>query len=154
MESDQQLLTGSGATIPETAPASEGLPIPRHIWRVLVVEDVPSQQKLLVTFFKKAGHAVAAADCGSAAIELVRQRPFDVVLMDVQMPGMNGLDAMRAIREAEEGSDRHVAIVAVTAHALAGDAEQCLAAGADAYLRKPIRLSELMELLNQLVGSE
>src|SRR6185436_7438069 len=67
-------------------------------WRVLVVEDVPSLQKLLVMVLKKAGHLVATADNGEEAVELTSQHPFDIVLMDIQMPGMNGLDATRAIR--------------------------------------------------------
>ncbi len=120
-------------------------------WRVLIVEDVPSQQKLLVTVLSKAGHVTATASSGSAAVDLFQREPFDIVLMDVQMPGMNGLDAMRAIRTCEESTRKRVSMVAITAHALPGDAERCLAAGADAYLRKPIRLVEMMGLLKQLV---
>jgi CheY-like chemotaxis protein len=70
--------------------------------------------------------------------------------MDIQMPGMNGLDATRAIREHEAQTGSHVTIVAVTAHALNGDAQKCIAAGTDAYLRKPINLVELMGLLKQM----
>jgi CheY-like chemotaxis protein len=119
---------------------------------VLVVEDVPSQQKLLVTVLKKAGHLVSSADSGQRALELFHEQSFDIILMDVQMPGMNGLDAMRAIRECEKETETHVLIVAVTAHALSGDEDKCLAAGADAYVRKPVRLVELMGLLKQLVS--
>jgi CheY-like chemotaxis protein len=125
-------------------------PVRPGIWRVLVVEDVPSQQKLLVTVLKKAGHSVATADNGADAVELVRREPFDIVLMDIQMPGMNGLDATRAIRQHEAQTGSHVTIVAVTAHALNGDAQKCIAAGTDAYLRKPINLVELMGLLKQM----
>lgn len=121
------------------------------VWRVLVVEDVPSQQKLLMTVLKKAGHSVTGVDNGQDAVDLVEREPFDIVLMDVQMPGMNGLDATRAIRAHEADTGRHVAIVAVTAHALNGDAKKCLAAGVDAYLRKPVNLVEMMRLLNGLV---
>jgi len=120
-------------------------------WRVLVAEDIPSQQKLLATFLTKYGHTVHTADHGEAAINVFRQEPLDIVLMDVQMPGLNGLDAMRAIRAQEVESGCHIPIVAVTAHALTGDQEKCLAAGADAYLRKPLNLAELMTLLNRLI---
>jgi osomolarity two-component system sensor histidine kinase NIK1 len=141
---------GGATTQAEPAPGAAGGDPGR--WRVLVVEDVPSQQKLLVTVLKKAGHIVSSADSGRQALELFQQRSFDIVLMDVQMPGMNGLDAMRAIREIEKDTERHVAIVAITAHALNGDEQKCLEAGADSYLRKPVRLVELMGLLKQLAG--
>jgi CheY-like chemotaxis protein len=140
----------SGLAAAEIEPRNQTVPPAEKIRRVLVVEDVASQQKLLVTVLKKAGHVVSSADNGQDGIDLFRREAFDIVLMDVQMPGMSGLEAMRAIRAEEAGTRNHVAIVAVTAHALAGDAEQCLAAGADAYLRKPIRLAELMALVKRL----
>ena len=140
---------GSAAT--EVAPASAEIVRNPECWRVLVVEDVPSQQKLLVTVLKKAGHLVSSADSGQQALEQFRRQSFDIILMDVQMPGMSGLDAMRAIRDSEKVTGAHVAIVAITAHALGGDEDRCLAAGADSYLRKPVRLVELMSLLKQLV---
>jgi CheY-like chemotaxis protein len=151
LESNRQFIEEPGCAAAEVRPETEVAPRRSGPWRVMVVEDVPSQQKLLVTVLSKAGHRAATADSGSEAVDLFHRQPFDAVLMDVQMPGMNGLDAMRAIRASEAGTDKHVAIVAVTAHALPGDAEQCLAAGADAYLRKPIRLVEMMGLLKQLV---
>jgi two-component system sensor histidine kinase/response regulator len=123
-------------------------------WRVLVVEDVPSQQKLLVTILGKFGHTVFAADNGQEAIDLFRREAFDVILMDVQMPGMDGLDATRAIRAIEAEQGGHVPIVAVTAHALTEDASKCTAAGSDAYLRKPINLVELMTLLKRLIDGD
>jgi len=138
----------------QAEPAAAGTaPVDRDCWRVLVVEDVPSQQKLLVTVLKKAGHFVSSADSGHQALERFHQQSFDIILMDVQMPGMNGLDAMRAIRESEKETETHVVIVAITAHALNGDEEKCLEAGADSYLRKPVRLVELMGLLKQLAGN-
>jgi len=151
MGSDRQLVEGSGCTAAEAAPETGTAPPDEGRWRVMVVEDVPSQQKLLMTVLQKAGHQVSGADSGAGAMDLFQKQPFDIVLMDVQMPGMNGLDAMRAIRACETGTEKHVVIVAVTAHALPGDAERCLAAGADAYLRKPVRLVEMMGLLKQLV---
>ena len=135
---------------PELDAERADAPVRPGVWRVLVVEDVPSQQKLLVTVLKKAGHIVATADNGVDAVELVQKEPFDIVLMDIQMPGMNGLDATRAIRQHEAATGSHVTIVAVTAHALNDDAQKCIAAGTDAYLRKPINLVELMGLLKQI----
>jgi len=121
-------------------------------WRVLVVEDVPSLQRLLVLMLQKAGHEVLTADNGLDAIEISSHEPLDAVLMDIQMPGLNGLEATRAIRSREAGSGHHLPIVAVTAHALAGDASSCHEAGADEYLRKPIDLDELMRVLARLIA--
>lgn len=143
---------GRSATSPAPLKRSpDGAPAP---WRILVVEDVPSQQKLLVKVLTKSGHSVAAADSGLEAVDLVEREPFDIVLMDVQMPGMNGLDAIRAIRARESFTGAHVPIVAVTAHVLSGDAEQCYASGADAYLPKPINLVDLTSILNVVMGSD
>src|SRR5262245_15550800 len=121
MSGDRQALESSGNAATGLAPAPRAVPANADQWRVLVVEDVPSQQKLLVTVLKKAGHLVSTADSGQQALEQFQQQPFDIVLMDVQMPGMNGLEAMHAIREREKETGTHVAIVAVTAHALGGD---------------------------------
>jgi len=140
-----------GRATPDVVPELREAKVRSDVWRVLVVEDVPSQQKLLMTVLKKAGHSVTGVDNGQDAVDLVEREPFDIVLMDVQMPGMNGLDATRAIRAHEAATGRHVAIVAVTAHALNGDAKKCLAAGTDAYLRKPVNLVEMMRLLDGLV---
>ncbi len=95
----------------------------------------------------KSGHTVATADSGREAIDQVEREQFDIILMDVQMPGMSGLDAIREIRTHEIYSGTRVAIIAVTAHVLSGDADQCYDAGADAYLPKPINLADLMSVL-------
>jgi CheY-like chemotaxis protein len=136
---------------PGSLSATEAQPAVSAGWRVLVAEDIPSQQKLLATVLKKYGHTVHTADHGEAAIEVFRQEPLDIILMDVQMPGLNGLEAMRAIRAREVATGGHIPIVAVTAHALTGDPEKCFAAGADSYLRKPLNLAELMALLKGLI---
>jgi CheY-like chemotaxis protein len=130
----------------------EERPVPPIVWHVLVVEDVPSLQKLLMTMLRKAGHDVVAAANGQEAVDLVEREPFDIILMDIQMPGMNGLDATRVIRARERQSGEHVPIIAVTAHALNGDSRTCLAAGADAYMRKPVNLIELLNLMQRLVA--
>ena len=91
---------------------------------------------------------------GALAVERAAQEPFDVILMDVQMPEMSGIEATAAIRKREAGTGRHLPIVALTARAMAGDREQCLAAGMDAYVSKPVRAAELfwrsMRLLPEL----
>jgi CheY-like chemotaxis protein len=145
----EQLLRHTPSAVATESAESPHVPT---TWRVLVVEDVPSQQKLLVTVLTKAGHAVTAVDSGRKAVELVEQQTFDLVLMDVQMPGMDGLEATRAIRDQEARLGGHLPIVAVTAHALNGDDEKCRSAGADAYMRKPLNLAEMMALLKQIAG--
>ena len=89
---------------------------------------------------------------GQAAVERVEARAFDVVLMDVQMPELDGLEATRAIRASERNTDRHVPIIAMTAHAMKGDRERCLAAGMDHYISKPIRAARLFETLAAAVS--
>jgi CheY-like chemotaxis protein len=121
--------------------------------RVLLVEDNPANQKLATYILEERGHSVETAGDGQHAIRLTRQNPYDVILMDVQMPGMDGLEATKAIRAHEDGR-RRVPIIAMTAHALKGDRERCLAAGMDAYLSKPIDAGEMIALVESLsVGS-
>jgi PAS domain S-box-containing protein len=117
--------------------------------RILVVEDNPANQKLAVYFLQNRGHKVELAGDGQEAINLTRHNRYDVVLMDVQMPNMSGLDATITIRKRESGG-RRVPIIATTAHATKSDRERCLAAGMDAYISKPIRREELIELVEQL----
>jgi CheY-like chemotaxis protein len=92
---------------------------------------------------ERRGHEVEVADGGAGALERLARRKFDVVLMDVEMPGMNGYDTTAAIREREKLGAPRVRIVAMTAHAMAGDRELCLTAGMDDYLTKPVRAAEL-----------
>lgn len=135
----------------QPAPAAQKADASTAPWRVLVVEDVPSLQKLLAMVLRKAGHLVMSADNGRQAVELASREPFDLVLMDIQMPDMNGLDATRAIRAREARTGAHLPIVAITAYALPGDAQTCLDAGADAYLRKPVDLAALLPFLQRLI---
>ena len=115
--------------------------------RVLVAEDNLVNRKLVTRLLQKRGHRVTAVENGRAAVAALahrRQNAFDVVLMDVQMPEMNGLEATAAIRQHEAAGGGHVPIVALTAHAMQGDRERCLAAGMDAYLAKPIDVEEMI----------
>ena len=87
------------------------------------------------------------AETGSAALEALAKQPFDVVLMDVQMPEMDGLEATALIREREKTTGKHIPIIAMTANAMIGDKERCLAAGMDAYVSKPIQIRELLAVI-------
>jgi signal transduction histidine kinase/CheY-like chemotaxis protein len=113
--------------------------------RVLVAEDNPVNRELAVAILMQRGHQVVEAHNGREAVTLAALHRFDLIVMDVQMPELDGLEAMRLIREQETQSGRHVPIIALTAHALKGDRELCLAAGADAYLSKPVKREELLE---------
>ena len=114
--------------------------------RILLAEDSLMNQQLALGLLGT-DHDVTVATDGRQAVNLVEQQTFDVVLMDVQMPVMDGLEATRVIRARERNTDRHVPIVAMTAHAMKGDRERCLAAGMDHYVSKPIRAARLFETL-------
>jgi CheY-like chemotaxis protein len=120
--------------------------------RILVAEDNLVNQRLIVRLLEKRGHRVVLAGNGNetlAALEkaALDKDTFDLILMDVQMPGMDGFEATAAIRKKEKSSGLHQIVVALTAHAMKGDQERCLAEGMDGYLSKPIRPQELDEVL-------
>ena len=120
--------------------------------RVLLAEDNAINQKLAIRLLEKQGHTVTLAADGIEAVAAVEQIDFDVVLMDVQMPNMSGLEAAVAIRAAERSTGRHVPIVAMTAHAMKGDQERCLEAGMDGYISKPIQPDRMMEAIARAAG--
>jgi PAS domain S-box-containing protein len=119
--------------------------------RILLVEDNPANQKLAAYVLQDRGHLVEIAGDGQEAIRLYEQNRYDVILMDVQMPGMDGLEATAAIRKREEGGNR-IPIIAMTAHAMKGDRDRCLAAGMDGYLSKPIDAHETIALVETLAA--
>ena len=114
---------------------------------ILVAEDNLVSQRLVTALLKERGHSVTLAANGAAVLGLVDQRDFDLILMDIQMPEMDGLQATAEIRYREGRTGKHVPIVAMTAHAMAGDRERCLDSGMDGYIAKPIHPGELMALI-------
>ena len=138
------------AAVPPPA-AAPACPAPRGL-RILVVEDNPTNQKLVLRLLEKSGHRVTLASDGFQALEEARRNAFDLVLMDVQMPGMDGCEASREIRRGEAGSGEHLPIIALTAHAMSGDRERCLEAGMDEFVSKPIRVAELNEKIQAVIA--
>ena len=120
--------------------------------RILLAEDVVANQILVTAILEASGHLVDVVDDGVAAVMALRRTSYDLVLMDIQMPVMNGIDATRAIRD-DEGTERHTPIVALTANASTEDAARCLSAGMDAYVAKPIDEPQLLATIDRLTAS-
>jgi CheY-like chemotaxis protein len=117
--------------------------------RILLVEDNVVNQRVALGLLNRRGHDVRIAGNGREALDILGHERFDVVLMDLQMPVMGGIEAAREIREREAATGDHVRIVAMTAHAMTGDRDRCLAAGMDAYMSKPINPKVLFSLIEQ-----
>jgi two-component system, sensor histidine kinase and response regulator len=133
-------------------------PVTRHSIRdersrccVLVADDVEINREMVRIILEKQGHRVIMACNGREAVDLFLQRRFDIIFMDMQMPVLDGYQATREIRELERSLDRMTPVVAMTAYALQGDSDKCLASGADAYLSKPARQAQVLALIDQLV---
>jgi len=140
-----------------TAPVADraGVRLLRPL-HILVAEDNPVNRKLVTTLLRKRGHVVRAVENGREAVEAIdgsANALFDVVLMDIQMPEMSGFEATQAVREREQDGARRLPIVALTAHAMQGDRERCLAAGMDGYLAKPIDVDELIATVERFGGA-
>jgi signal transduction histidine kinase/CheY-like chemotaxis protein len=135
---------------PESAPLSAEQPEVAGVpMRILVAEDNPVNRAVAVRLLKKHGHIVSIADNGQQALTILEGTPIDLVLMDVQMPEMDGLEATTAIRRRERSLGHRVPIIAMTAYAMKGDDERCLAAGMDAYVSKPIEPARLFEAIER-----
>jgi CheY-like chemotaxis protein/HPt (histidine-containing phosphotransfer) domain-containing protein len=122
----------------------------RHL-RILLAEDNLVNQKLALRLLEKQGHEVAVAGNGLEALAALERQTFDLVLMDVQMPKMSGLEATAAIRQREQVTGAHLPIIALTANAMKGDRENCLAAGMDDYIPKPIQFAELFSAIERVL---
>jgi signal transduction histidine kinase/CheY-like chemotaxis protein len=114
---------------------------------VLLAEDNAVNQRVALRILEKAGHKVAIAEDGKMALRMLEQQPFDLILMDVQMPEMGGFETTALIREKEKRTGRHIPIIAMTAHAMAGDRERCIGAGMDGYISKPINAAAMLALV-------
>jgi len=149
-------LFGVTTTHGRTEPAVERIGArPARRLHVLVAEDNPVNRTLVTTLLRKRGHTVKAVENGRLAVEAVGadgDAPFDVVLMDLQMPEMGGLEATRAIRERENHEARRLPLIALTAHAMPGDRDRCLEAGMDGYLSKPIDVDDLIATVERFGG--
>ena len=119
--------------------------------RVLLVEDALVHQKLATNLLQRQGHSVTVSSNGKEAVDLLANQQFDLVLMDVEMPVMDGLAATSAIRQRESKHGGHTAIVAVTS---SSDPEECLAAGMDAYIAKPLRTDAFAQAVHQVLGEQ
>jgi CheY-like chemotaxis protein len=120
---------------------------PKH---VLIAEDHPVNQRLAIRLLEKWGHTISLASNGKKAVQAFAREPFDLILMDIQMPEMSGFEATDAIRARESASGQRIPIVAMTAHAMKGDREKCLASGMDYYITKPINPTALFELIESV----
>jgi CheY-like chemotaxis protein len=132
----------------ETGPSQ-----PKRRLRLLAAEDNRVNQRLLLRLLEKEGHSVTVVEDGEAAVAFSRDQKFNAILMDVQMPKMDGLEATRQIRAREARSGEHVPIIALTAHAMKGDREKCLDAGMDVYIAKPLNKQELFTALERFSRS-
>jgi signal transduction histidine kinase len=122
-----------------------------HSLRIIVAEDNPVNQRLVVRLLEKQDHTVVVAGTGREVLAILTQQPVDLILMDVQMPEMDGLEATTIIRDQEYRRGGALPIIALTAHAMDGDRERCLAAGMDAYISKPIKSAELFTTIAQVL---
>ena len=132
--------------------AGEGTEDPKRSLKVLLAEDIPENQALAVALLERQGHSVSVASNGREALDLLARETVDLILMDIQMPEMGGVEATAAIREREKTADSHTPIIALTAHAMKGDREKYLRAGMDGYVSKPIRRQELFDTIEQLTS--
>jgi signal transduction histidine kinase/ligand-binding sensor domain-containing protein/CheY-like chemotaxis protein len=151
LASISRLLAAEQSPRPALAPAMLPADVPEHRLRILLAEDNVVNQRVAMTLLQKHGHKVTIAVNGREALDALERDPFDLVLMDVQMPELNGLEATAAIRAREAATHQHVPIIAMTAHAMKGDREMCLNAGMDGYLCKPLDRKRLMEAVEAVV---
>ncbi len=140
---------GSAPQREPIADAAPSVPPPSRL-SILLAEDNVVNRAVAAAILERRGHSLVHAVNGREAVEAAAREAFDLIFMDVQMPEMDGLEATSRIREAEQATGRHTPIAAMTAHAMAGDRERCLAAGMDEYISKPLNKAELLALLERI----
>ena len=144
---------GTQAAPDQPRPAASSAPRPNIPGlRILLAEDNLVNQKLASRLLERRGHTVAVAGNGRQALEMLDTGKFDLVVLDVSMPEMNGFEAAAAIRIRETSTGAHIPILAMTAHAMKGDREKCLAAGMDGYVAKPVQAAQLFAAIENAVG--
>jgi two-component system, sensor histidine kinase and response regulator len=145
------ILTAIGSA-PQREPIADAAPSvsPPSRLSILLAEDNVVNRAVAAAILERRGHSLVHAVNGREAVEAAAREAFDLIFMDVQMPEMDGLEATSRIREAEQATGRHTPIAAMTAHAMAGDRERCLAAGMDEYISKPLNKAELLALLERI----
>jgi two-component system, sensor histidine kinase and response regulator len=144
-----------GSTVGRTAPSlvtRHTLRESKSILNVLLAEDNPVNQRVTTRILEKRGHAVTVVQNGKEAVELAEKGHFDLILMDVSMPEMDGLEATGIIREIERPTEKHVPIIAMTAHASKSDRQACLNSGMDGFVSKPVKADELLKTIESLLG--
>ncbi|MGO8744943.1 MAG: CheR family methyltransferase [Thermoguttaceae bacterium] len=141
--------TAAAETVPQAEP---GQAPPRRTLRILLAEDSLPNQKLILYALGQRGHKIVVAGNGAETLDLIQRQDFDLVLMDVQMPLMDGIEATAAIRKLDDPKKAKLPIIAMTAHAYKSDQERCLAAGMDAYISKPVNRQELIEMVERIAG--
>ena len=151
VESIRQVRTRHGSA-PAPLVTRHSIRESRRKLAVLLAEDNPVNQRLAVRILEKMGHKVAVAGNGRHALDALEERPFDLILMDVQMPEMDGFEATGRIRRRESDNGGHIPIIALTAHVMKGDRERCLAAGMDAYVSKPLKIEELTRTIDLVMA--
>jgi PAS domain S-box-containing protein len=138
----------------DRAPAeAAGVPVPGRALRVLVAEDNPYNQAVMEDLLPRRGHTVQVAGDGQAALTVLEQGHFDVMLLDIHMPELDGFQVVAAQRRREQGTGRHLPVIALTARSATGERERCLLAGMDDYLAKPVRAAELFAAIDRVVGA-
>jgi PAS domain S-box-containing protein len=143
-------LVGESPLVDSPHPADPAVTKQRR-FKILLAEDNAVNQKVATRLLEKRGHTVFLAESGTQALAAWQEQPFDLVLMDVQMPEMDGFEATALIRKQEHSSSQHIPIIAMTAHAMVGDRDRCLAAGMDDYVSKPINMNELFEAIERVM---
>jgi two-component system sensor histidine kinase/response regulator len=157
-ELKRAILRVLGASAQSSAPLvtrhllREGAPGPGSL-NILLAEDNAVNQQLVKRLLEKRGHRVTIAETGRRALELLEENRFELVLMDVQMPEISGLQATALIRENERRTGNRIPIIAMTAHAMSGDEQRCLDAGMDAYVSKPLKIEKLVRVIQQVISA-